>query len=108
MITICALLIFIASYLLYSTSKNAINRNNSVINNWIRNNNKVAKIIGLCLLLISLIWSVNIFSITGGILSWLFLLILFIGFSIVFTPLKFTYKLSAIVFFIALITELVF
>lgn len=107
MITGTILLIFMASFVFYNTSKKAQLSSKTIIKTWIKYNRQYSKIIGTLLLVTALVLSINNFGFTSGILFWLITLMSLLSLIIVISPLqKVNYKLLALVFIVVFILEL--
>lgn len=107
MITISLLLILLASFVFYNTSKKAVMLYNSAIETWIQVNKNYSKAIGLLVLIVSLLSIILIFGITSGIIFWTISFISFLSTIVIIYPLKIVnYKHLIILFLILLILEL--
>jgi len=107
MITISLLLILLASFVFYNTSKKAVMLYNSAIETWIQVNKNYSKAIGLLVLIVSLLSIILIFGITSGIIFWTISFITFLSTIVIIYPLKIVnYKHLIILFLILLILEL--
>ncbi len=107
MIVTIIFLIFLASFILYSTSKQ--NKLIKVIplQSWIENNTKFSKIIALAVLIITLALCTFYFGFTSGIIFWLLCLCLFFSLIIIITPTHtINYKSVIIMYCIFLILEI--
>lgn len=101
MITSSVLLIFLGSFFLYNTSRKVVLENNLLIGKWVQNNVNVSKIIGLVLLILALIITINKLGITSGIIFWLVGLMTILCLMIVLFPLKKINYKHLIAFFIS-------
>lgn len=108
MIAISLLLILLASFVFYNTSKKAVLLYNSAIETWIQVNKNYSKAIALLFLIVSLLSIILIFGFTSGIIFWLISFISFLSTIVVIYPLKIVnYKHLIILFLILLVLELI-
>jgi hypothetical protein len=106
MITSSILLIFLASFVFYNTSKKVQLFSTTTIETWIQQNIFYSKIIGCLLLIISLFVSINYFGIASGIIFWLITLMSILSLLVMVSPLqKVHYKHLIVVFFILITLE---
>lgn len=106
MITSSILLIFIASFAFYNTSKKATLFSVSVFEIWIQQHTFYSKIIGCLLLITTLCSSIYYFGITSGIIFWLITLMSTLSLLIIILPLqKVNYKHLSLMLFILIILE---
>jgi SNF family Na+-dependent transporter len=106
MITSIILLIFLVSFVFYSTSKKAQLTSKTIFEDWIQSHRQYSKIISSLLLVTAFILSINNFGITSGIIFWLVILMSLLSLIIIISPLKkVNYKHLVFAFFILLIFE---
>ena len=107
MITSIILLTFLASFVLYNTSKKAMLQQSSSVEKWLQTNEKTAKIIGILTLIIAATTATFHFGITAGILFWLITLMTILSLLVILYPFKkINYKHLIGIFTIILIIEL--
>lgn len=106
MITTSILFLFLASFVLYNTSKKAILSSNTVIERWIQEHTDYSKIIGCLLLIATLTLIVLRFGIGSGVIFWSVTFMSILSLIITISPLqKVNYKHLIILFSILLIIE---
>lgn len=106
MITSSLLLIFVASFVFYNTSKKATLSGVSLLEIWIQQHTLYSKTIGYLLLIATLILVILNFGISSGIIFWLITLMSTLSLLIIISPLqKVNYKHLIVVFFILIILE---
>lgn len=107
MITISIVLNFIGGFVFYHLSQKDKVRNPIPLFNWLNQNQKQSKVIGVILFCIALFLNIISFGLTSGILFWFFLLSLILCLIIVLNPLKIiNYTLVGVFVFLCLITEI--
>ncbi|MBE7670166.1 hypothetical protein [Tenacibaculum piscium] len=106
MIVLIILLNFLGSFCLYNTSEKAILNNNIFIEKWLQENNLKAKIIGIICYIISLVFSINHFGITAGILYLLITTTVILSLLIIGMPTqRIHYRYIFITFFVLFIIQ---
>lgn len=108
MTTSSILLVFLGSFALYNTSKQAVLRKNMFIKKWLQAHTAFLKVVGLALLIKALLLFTYIFGYTGGFLLWLFSTIATLSLIVLLCPLKrIRHKHILIIFILFLISELI-
>lgn len=107
--TVTFLFIFIGCYALYNTSEKTSLTKNTILQKWLQNNKPYANIIGVTILLISLLLSVNFFGLSAGIIAWIVTTSLFLSLIILITPLRvINYTFLTALFMLTFLIELLF
>ncbi len=107
MITSSITPIFIGSFFLYSASEKAQLTSNFALYKWMQHRASISKIIGLVLLIISLIVTIQTFGLVSGVLFWFITLMISLSSIIIMTPLQVVnYKLITVAFLTMLIIEI--
>lgn len=88
MISFTLIILLLGCFIVYLTSSEVSIETNIFYKKWIHEQPKIAKIIGLTLLIIGLFTSISFFGRTSGILCWLFLVTLIMSLLIILFPLK--------------------
>lgn len=108
MITISILLIFFGSFVLYNTSSKVVLQHTFSLEKWIQSNTKLAKNIGLSIIILAMIPCIFSFGKTSGILYWFLLLSTVLSLIVILYPLKkINYKHLFIFFALLFILELI-
>ncbi|MDO6674118.1 hypothetical protein Q4517_00965 [Tenacibaculum sp. 1_MG-2023] len=107
--TVTLFLIFIGCYALYSTSEKAFLIKNTPLQKWFHNNKRNTKIIGKITLLIGLLFSINFFGLSAGIITWIVTASLFLSLIVLITPLRvINYAFLYVLFTLTFLIELLF
>ncbi len=107
MVSLIVLIIFLGWFMLYCTSEKVILSKKLIPEKWIVNHKKESKRIGITKLIVALFLTVICFGVTGGILLWIFLMILMASLLVVIYPLeKINYKHLLIVLLLFVFIEL--
>ncbi|WP_272150495.1 hypothetical protein [Tenacibaculum aiptasiae] len=109
MISILIAILFLGCYLFYNTSQKTTIVSNSYIEERIRSNEQLSKILGGSFFLITLIITTIHFGLFSGILFWLVTLTMLMSLLIVTAPLKLVnYKTLVALLFVLLLIEFIF
>ncbi|WP_103071398.1 hypothetical protein [Aquimarina sediminis] len=104
MIALLVFLIFSGSMFLYNTSKIAILNSDFRIEKWAQKNIMPSKWVGVLIMIISLLITLQIFGSVAGIFIWLILVMIILGLVILMSPLKIFNYLHVIGFLLLLLT----
>lgn len=106
MITLAVLLVFIGSYTFYFTSKKANLPANAPLYKWIQKNKNLAKGSSIVCFLTALGLGEHVFGLSGGIIYFLWTLMLVLSLIVLIAPLNFwNWKYTTVLFIILMLLE---
>ena len=108
MISLLITFILLGCYFLYSTSQKTTITSKNNLEEKLRNNRQLSKIIGFSFLLITMVLAIINFGVFFGILFWLIALMLLMSLLVIIAPLNLiNYKFLVILFLVLLLIEII-